>query len=685
MTTETEHTIERAILALHSQDGDMARYRNAVGFNGSDTRFGNSLAFQLKRGRRLSDRQKAAAYRMLSKYAEQLRRDHGVEYREILEPVAAAKAEVTGAAELEDGRIVAVGFSGYPGTLLSLVKGIPGARWHPAAKVWRFPLTPQAMSYVEAWPPAITVGPALKARMAEVERESEVSEAASRATDAELDLPFAHELYGFQRAGVAYALEHGRTMFGDEMGLGKTVQALATVEMQDAYPVLVVTPAVVKLNWQRELNGPRINPPYEGWLPHRGVTILEGRKPGPLNGDDVVIVNYDVLGGWADTLTKHGFRSIIFDESHYLKNGKAKRTKAAKAISKTIPLRLMLTGTPVLNRPVELISQLDVLGRLEEFGGFWGFAHRYCAAFKDTFGWNLKGASNLDELHSKLRATCFVRRTKAAVLGDLPPKQRITVPIDFDRTHYRKVEAELKVWLKKRLLEDSEWTAKIERLLKGNGRHPDGEIMDAQAEMEAREKWRRLGRAEALVKIEALKQTAAEGKLEPVTEWIREFLDAGRKLVVFAHHRKIVDGIADAIREAGFGVVTLTGSTTGDARQSVVDRFQTDPEVRLMVANMQAGGVGITLTAASDVAFVELPWRPGDLTQAEDRCHRIGQSDTVTAWYLLAADTIEEKIGGMLDSKRAVVDKATDGTDGIAPDDTITGALMDALEKEARA
>ena len=680
MVEVKEHTIEAALLALASRDTDRARVRNDVGYNGSDTGFGNSLAAQIRAGRRLTDRQLAAAYRMLKKYTVQLERDHGIRYADIPEPVVAARAAVTGTAELE-GRIVTVKFSGYPGPLLPMVKNIPGARYG-SDKAWRFPLSEVTSAYILAWPEAIAQAPALKAALTDQEREAETSMDASRATEADVDLPFAKDLYGFQRAGIAYAIEHGRTLIGDEMGLGKTVQSIGTVEHEDAYPLLVVCPAVVKLNWLREI---------QRWTPHRGVTVLEGRKPAPLNGEDVIIVNYDVLGGWGETLTKHGFRSVVFDESHYLKNAKAKRTKAAKGIAKTIPLRLMLSGTPILNRPIELVSQLEVLGRLDEFGGFHGFTSRYCDPRPSPFhrGMDYSGASNLDELHRRLRATCFVRRTKDAVLGDLPPKQRISVPIEFDRTEYRRVEKELWRWMKQRLLEDEEFRAQIaerRRLLYtiGAGTVKVREIeAEIEAEEQARQKARSLGRAEALVKIEALKQTAAEGKLDPVVEWVREFLDAGRKLVLFAHHRKIVDGIATAIREAGFGVVTITGDTAGEARQGNVDAFQNDPNVRLLVGNIQAAGVGITLTAASDVAFVELPWRPGDLTQAEDRCHRIGQSDVVTAWYLLAADTIEEKIAGMLDQKRLVVDKATDGVDGLPADGSIQSALLEAIEKEA--
>ena len=666
MTETKTPTIEDALLALHSVDQDEARIRNAVGFNGRDTRFGNDLARQVRAGRTLSDRQRAAAFKMLKTYKVQLLRDHGIDLERIEAPTVEAQRKATGKAFVvhpeAESPTVLVRFDGYPGDLLAAVKHIPGARYSREDRTWRFKLTPQTAMYVAAWPKAIERGPSVDEALSRIEAKAATSAEASRAVEADIDLPYARDLYGFQRAGIAYAVEHGRTLIADEMGLGKTVQALSTVELQNAYPVLVVVPAVVKLNWLREARR---------WIPGRTVQVAEGRKPRTITAD-ILVINYDILPYWTEEVRKHGWNAVIFDESHYLKNAKAKRTKAAKTIAHTIPLRLLLTGTPVLNRPVELTSQLDVLGRLDDFGGFWTFVQRYCAATKNPWGWDFTGASNLEELHAKLRETCFVRRTKAQVLGDLPAKQKITMPVEFDRTHYEEVERDLKVWLKERILADEEWRRRLSTMADE----------DIEAARLAFHKEQGLGRAKTLVMIEALKQASATAKMPAVCAWTTSFLEGGRKLVLFAHHKAVVNGIADCIREAGYSVVTITGDTAPEDRQNNVDRFQNDPDVRLLVANIAAGGVGITLTAASDVAFAELPWRPGDLTQAEDRCHRIGQTETVTAWYLLAANTIEEKIAGMLDNKRAVVDETTDGTPGIAPNDSIVNALIEALEKE---
>lgn len=671
-----EHTLEAAILALHSVDADMARFNNGVGFNGGDTGFGNSLAFQVKKGVKLSPRQLSSAHRMLRKYKVQLLRDHGIDYGQIPRPEAApaTRSDVTGEARMSPEGAVVVKFSGFPGELLAEVKAVPGARYDRAEQTWGFPLTIHTASSVEAFDARITVGADVKAAIADITRKQAETQTASKATEADIPLDWAHLLYGFQRAGVAYALDHKRTFIGDEMGLGKTVQAIATLEVEDAYPYLVVAPANAKPVWERELNGPRLKPPHEGWVPHRSIHTVEGQAPYRLPAADITIINYDLLPHWVDVLRKGPWRAVVFDESHYLKNGKTKRTKASKAIAHTLPIRLHLTGTPILNRPFELVSQLDVMGRLEEFGGFWPFVTRYCGATRNAWGWDFKGATNLAELHERLTGSCMVRRTKDQVLSDLPPKLPVMKPITFDRTNYDRVDADLKVWLKARILAERARVANLAKITDAD---------EAEAEAQAIRKERNMGRAALMVKIEALKQEAAKGKLTAVTDWTREFLESGRKLVLFGHHKSIIAELVAATREAGYGVVSLTGDSSKAERRQAETRFQTEEDVRLFVGNMEAAGVAITLTAASDVAFCELPWRPGDIKQASDRVHRIGQENHVTVWYLLAANTIEETIAKMLDAKSEVVDAATDGKTTEADGESLQRALMDALEKEA--
>jgi len=352
------------------------------------------------------------------------------------------------------------------------------------------------------------------------------------------------------------------------------------------------------------------------------------------------------------------------------KNYKAQRTKAAKELGKGVMLRLCLTGTPVLNRPQELLSPLAFLGRLDDMGGFWGFCARFCGAYRDRWGWNMGGAANLTELHEKLRATCYVRREKADVLKELPDKQRTIVPIAIDnRDEYEKCEADLIGWVMEQAANDEEFLASVADL-------PEDE-QKAARQARANEAAYRALRAEQLVKIEALKQVAVKGKLAEAIRWIKDFVDSGEKLVVFAHHREIISELSQELGDVPH--ITLMGGDSVTARQRAIERFN-QPDCRLALVSIQAGGTGINLQVASQVAFLELGWNPAIHDQAEDRLHRIGQKDAVNAWYLLAHDTIEETIAGLIDQKRAVVDAITDGRE-MAPEAGILAALIKKLER----
>ena len=282
-------------------------------------------------------------------------------------------------------------------------------------------------------------------------------------------------------------------------------------------------------------------------------------------------------------------------------------------------------------------------------GGFWNLAKRYCQAFQSRWGWDMSGAAHLDELNEKLRATCYVRRNKKDVLTELPPKQRAEVPVQIsNRAEYTRAEHELIAWLRDRAQQDKNFLASIRDL-------PEEE-QKARKEARADDVAQKTQRAEQLVKIEALKQVAARGKLEAAKEWIESFLETGEKLVIFAWHREIVNALAEM-----FSCDSITGETSLEKRQAAVDRFQSDPNCRVIALNVQAGGVGLTLTAASNVIFLELGWTPAVMDQATDRVHRIGQTNSVTAWYLLAEQTIDEDISELIESKRQIVNAATDG------------------------
>lgn len=509
----------------------------------------------------------------------------------------------------------------YDPDLVNKVKQVGGAKWDKQSYVWRIMVNSSNAESITKFAAVngFDVAPAVREAIDKITAAVESNISASSAAVAEIDVAgLGGVLMPFQKAGVKYASENKRCFIGDEMGLGKTVQALATLHHLNAYTAIVVCPASLKYNWEREA---------KKWLPNKTVRVLNGGKVEDIIAD-IVILNYDIVKKWQEKLLLVGAKAIVLDESHYLKNGKAIRTKVTAELVKNIPVRLCLTGTPVMNRPSELISQLKILGRLDELGGFMHFAKRYCNMHQTKWGMDMSGASNLMELNQKLRASCYVRRQKIDVLPELPAKQRTVVDVEIDnKAEYRKAKTDIVDWLKRNAPSDK-----------------------------AEEVGQKAQKAEQLVKIETLKKIAVDGKMAAIEEWVEDFLETGEKLVLFAHHRDVVKRLADK-----FNAVQVIGGDDAEDRQKAVDKFQNDDACKIIVCSLQAGGVGITLTASSNVAFVELGWTPAIHDQAEDRTHRIGQKDSVNAWYLLGKGTIDEDINALIDRKRQVVNAVTDG------------------------
>jgi SWI/SNF-related matrix-associated actin-dependent regulator of chromatin subfamily A-like protein 1 len=455
---------------------------------------------------------------------------------------------------------------------------------------------------------------------------------ASRATSAE---PIAEtaaalggELAPFHWAGVRYALRARRAFLADEQGLGKTVEALAALEADDAFPAVVVCPASLKLNWEREV---------ERWLPHRSVAVIQGRMPVPPTAE-ITILNYEVVAAHREALGRLRPRALVVDESHLCKNPQAKRTQAVRRLAETVVpdgLRLALTGTPVLNHAEELISQLRVLGRLEDFGSG--------ARFKRQF----RGQLSEERLHWHLRRRCFVRRLKTEVLPQLPAKRQVVVPVALDNEReYRLAEQDVIAWLREQPLDLRELNARIAATL----------------------------RAERLAQLGTLQRLAARGKLHAALAWIHDFLASGEPLVVFARHVEVQMAVLERFPHA----LHLLGRDAIAERDAAVRAFQEPDGPQLIVAATRVGAQGITLTRASNVAFLELEWTPAMHDQAEDRCHRIGQRDAVTAWYLLAADTIDETMARLIQRKRGLIAAVTDGR-------TFDGdGLVDGVVRELR-
>lgn len=334
---------------------------------------------------------------------------------------------------------------------------------------------------------------------------------------------------------------------------------------------------------------------------------------------------------------------ILVSNCHYIKNPKAQRTRVAIELAWRIPYRFLLTGTPVINKPIELVPLLKCMGRLNEFGGWHNFTKRYAPPRTIRRGGRTikvyDGADNLRELNQRLTTTCMIRRTKGEVLKELPRTQRITIPLDIDnRAEYQRCENDLKSWL-------------MEQAIDADTSEDEDRWRDSVAAIGMN------ATAEALTRITYLKQVAARGKVKQAVTWIRDFLeDTDRKLVVFGWHRDVLQSIADAFPDA----VTVRGGDTQAHREKAVKDFQNNPKHRLLIGNIKAAGVGLTLTAASDVMFVETSWSPADLQQAIDRVNRMGQdADRVFAYFLVARDTIEKSVLAKLNEKTRIIREVT--------------------------
>jgi len=417
----------------------------------------------------------------------------------------------------------------------------------------------------------------------------------------------------------------GCALLAHEMGLGKTLISLWWWEKTpQVHPGLVVCPASMKFVWEHEA------------LQNLGVRpyVAEGQKVRPPEQNNMkpklVIVNYDILHHWLPWLQKFRFNSLFVDECQYVKNGAAKRTKAVRKLARGIPNVVAISGTPLLSRPIELFSTLQML-LPNIFRSRWAYAHEYCKPRYTPWGWNYDGASHLPELHSLLKHLCMIRCLKADVLPELPEKIRRVLPLT--------------------LSDEDEYREATDRFLQWLGKTDPAKLLRAK-------------RAEALVKLGCLKRLAARLKLRSVIDWVNRWLESypDEKIVLFAVHRKMIEALE---RRTKAKSVIIDGSVTGRKRKAAVDQFQQDGKTRVLIGNIQAAGVGITLTAASTLVFCELDWVPSNHVQGEDRIHRIGQTKQSWIWYLVAAGTIEEDLCEILERKQRVVQTVLDGTEGV--------------------
>lgn len=524
---------------------------------------------------------------------------------------------------------------------LAALKKINGATFDYKEKSWIVPITErEALVKLHKYVNNYSKSEYLKIDTANPEQLGEIPELPMLEHPVPLSHPEGFGFRPYQEKGVAKGLELKRFINGDEQGLGKTLQSLATIHAaalqgHDVFPCLVICPSSTKINWKRE---------WEMWTDHKAMVLDDKIKDSwhqlfYVGMADVFITNYESLKKYFVSYMppkkdmKHSkqiimderiniFKSMIVDESHRCKNPSTQSAKLILKIAQNKEWVILLTGTPVVNKPVDLFPQLAIINRLSSFGGRKKFFSRYCEGGR--------GASNLKELNYLLNKHCFFRREKTDVAKDLPEKQRQTILCDIsNRQQYNKARDEFKKYLEQNGADDKEIARKL--------------------------------RGEIIVKMQELKKISAYGKLNEAREFIHEVIDSGEKLIVFVIHHAIVDELKKEFPKA----VTVTGRDKDYEKQQSIDAFQNDPQTKLIICNIKAAGVGITLTASSRVAFIEYPWTYADCVQCEDRAHRIGQENNVMCTYFLGQNTIDERMYELILEKRHVANTITGATDNV--------------------
>lgn len=463
--------------------------------------------------------------------------------------------------------------------------------------------------------------------------------------------------YDYQKEGIAYALQKKRCIMGDEPGLGKTAQAIGTLTASGAFPALVICPASLKVNWQREFK--KFGGVDAVILDdnNRGVwqNLLTMKRQDGKPMCQVIITNYESLKKFfvrrllrQERFTMKSiefddrvrmFRSVVIDESHKCKSNKTQQSKFVQGIAEGKEFVLELTGTPVVNNNEDLVQQLRIMDRLNDFGGYQKFVGRYCQG--------LNKSSHVKELNLRLRNMCFFRRQKKDVLTQLPDKTRSYIVTEIsNRKEYTDAEKDIIKYLRNYQDADDE---KLQRAIRGD----------------------------IMVRMNILKQVSARGKIESATDIIHNIIDGGQKLIVFCFLKEVVAALKREFPKA----VTVTGDDNDKQKQASVDKFQQDEACKLIILNYRSGGTGLTLTAASNVLFVEFPWTYSDCCQAEDRAHRNGQKNAVTCTYLLGQNTIDEYMYNLIQTKKDIANGVTgtidDVEEKVSQSDMMLNAALD--------
>ena len=462
--------------------------------------------------------------------------------------------------------------------------------------------------------------------------------------------PAALELMPHQGQLVAAAAAGHRTfLLADEPGLGKTAQALLAAEAANAYPLLVVVPNVVKTNWAREA---------ACWTPHRRATVVQGDGEAVDGFADIVVLNYEVLDRHLGWLGDFGFRGMVVDEAHFIKNKASQRSQHVLALSDRIrsrtarPLLMALTGTPLIND-------------IEDFRAIWQF-----------LGW-IDDSKPLDELLDALEDTGLtpadrgfyaaarqrvidlgiVRRRKLDVAADIPARRIADLPVELDGRACRSIRAA------ERDLADR-MVARYETALANRSSDAGSESIDHDLVRQvARWELKDATTAQSGENVFTMMRRIGQAKAELAADYAAQLARSAGKVVFFAKHVDVMDAAEETFARQGVRFSSIRGDQTPTARQANIDAFVNDPGVAVAVCSLTAAGVGLNLQVASNIVLAELSWTDAEQTQAIDRSHRIGQAEPVTAWRIIAAQTIDARIAELIGSKAGLAARALDGSD----------------------
>jgi len=474
---------------------------------------------------------------------------------------------------------------------------------------------------------------------------------------------------------AAAAGGHRTFLLADEPGLGKTAQALLAAQAANAYPLLVVAPNVVKTNWEHEVGL---------WTPQRRSTVVHGDGDRVDGFADIVIVNYELLDRHVGWLGDLGFRGMVVDEAHFIKNKRSQRSQHILAISERIrarsarPLLMALTGTPLINDIEDFRAIWQFLGWIDEkmpLGALMGALEETGLTPVDPGFYGAARASVID--------MGIVRRRKVDVAADIPARRVADLPVELDGAVGRSIRA-AEAALATRLV--GRYRSALEARTSGvvvDG--IDHELVRRVAGWELKESSEQSGAENVFTMVRRIGQAKAGLAADYAAQLARNV----GKVVFFAKHVDVMDQAEQTFADRGIRYASIRGDQTTKVREKNIAAFQNDPEVSIAVCSLMAAGVGLNLQAASNLVLAELSWTDAEQTQAIDRIHRIGQAEPVTAWRILAAQTIDSKIAELIDAKSGLAARALDG----APDEddasatnvqleALVGLLTDALADE---